>query len=105
MAPISSLVSSAASLPASATVQIAKIEEAARGFERALMRQMLKELRESSFGTGQSLVSQGYAQIGDDHLADHLARAGGLGLARAMADPLIQQVKAAALINLPKMAV
>jgi Rod binding domain-containing protein len=81
----------------SQAAQADKIRQAAEGFERALLRQMLKELRSSSLSTGQTLVSQGYSQIGDDHLADHLARAGGLGLADAMARQMIGQIQRAGL--------
>ncbi len=79
------------------TAQAEKIRQAAEGFERALLRQMLKELRSSSLSTGRSLVSEGYSQIGDDHLADHLARSGGLGLADAMARQMIGQIQRAGL--------
>ena len=84
---------------ASQAAQIQKIRQAAEGFERALLRQMLQELRSSSLGSSSSLVSQGYAQIGDDHLADHLSRAGGLGLAQAMSQQLLAQMQLSKLIK------
>ncbi len=81
--------------------QAEKIRQAAEGFERTLLRQMLKELRSSSLSAGQSLVSQGYGQIADDHLADHLARSGGLGLADAMARQMMGQIRLAGLTKAP----
>jgi Rod binding domain-containing protein len=84
---------------AAQAAQIQKIRQAAEGFERTLLRQMLQELRSSSLGSSGSLVSQGYAQIGDDHLAEHLARAGGLGLAQAMTAQLMAQMGLAKLIK------
>jgi Rod binding domain-containing protein len=84
---------------AAATAQINKIRQAAEGFERTLLRHMLQELRSSSMAASDSPVSQGYAQIGDDHLAEHLARAGGLGLAQAMTRQLMAQVQMAQLIK------
>jgi Rod binding domain-containing protein len=84
---------------AAQAAQIQKIRQAAEGFERTLLRQMLQELRTSSLGSSGSLVSQGYAQIGDDHLAEHLARAGGLGLAQAMTGQLMAQMQLAKLIK------
>lgn len=84
---------------ATQAAQIQKIRQAAEGFERALLRQMLQELRTSSLGASSSLVSQGYTQIGDDHLADHLSRAGGLGLAQAMSQQLLAQMQLSKLIK------
>jgi Rod binding domain-containing protein len=84
---------------AAQAAQIQKIRQAAEGFERALLRQMLQELRSASLSSNGSLVSQGYVQIGDDHLADHLARSGGLGLAQAMTAQLMGQMRLAKLIK------
>jgi len=91
----------AGALDSAQGTQAAKLRQAAEGFERALLRQMLKEVRQSSLSTGQSTVNQGYSQIADDHLADHLARTGGLGLADAMARQMIQQIQKAGLTKAP----
>lgn len=85
--------------------QSRKIEEAAQGFEAVLIRQMLRELRQSSLSTTKSDVNAGYLQLGDEQLAQQLVQSGGLGFARAMATQMLQQIELARLIAPPEMAV
>jgi Rod binding domain-containing protein len=92
-------------LGSSAEPQIQQIRQAAEGFERVILRQMLQNLRASSLQDSESVVSRGFSQIGDDHLAEHLAKAGGLGVGQAMAKQMLQQVKAAQLIESSQKAV
>lgn len=88
-----------------AAVQVGKIEQAAQGFEAVLVRQMLRELRQSSLNTSKSDVHAAYLQIGDEHLANHLVQSGGLGFAKAMASQMLEQIRLAQLIASPEMAV
>ncbi|HEU4658582.1 MAG TPA: hypothetical protein VFR97_13725 [Capillimicrobium sp.] len=57
--------------------------EAGLGFERQLVAQLAKQL---SATAGETLTSGPYAQLLPDALADSIAAAGGLGLARTLAD-------------------
>lgn len=58
------------------------VEEAAQGFEAIFMRQMLRELRKTTSIDGEnSYATAFYNDMFDDYLAEHLTRAGGLGLA------------------------
>jgi Rod binding domain-containing protein len=57
------------------------VEEAAQGFEAIFMRQLLHDLRKTTSIDGQSSYTAGfYNDMFDDFLAEHLAKAGGLGL-------------------------
>ena len=91
----------AASLDASA----AKIQQAAEGFEAVLVRQMLRELRQSSWSSSNSDVNAGYLQIADEQLAQHIVQSGGLGFAKSMADQMLKQIEAAQLIGAAQIAV
>lgn len=82
-----------------------KIREAAKGFEAVLVRQMLRELRQSSWSKSQSDINAGYLQLGDEHLANHIVQSGGLGFAKAMATQMLQQIETARLIEGAKTAV
>lgn len=59
--------------------------QAALGFERQLVAQLAKQL---SATAGDSLSGSPYAQLLPDALADSIVAAGGLGLARTIADDL-----------------
>lgn len=91
--------------PAASRSSEAKIKEAAEGFESVLIRQMLRELRGTSLDKDKSSLNTGYLDIGDDHLANHLVKAGGLGFAKAMADQMLSQIKTAELIGSKQKAV
>ena len=98
-------VGAAASLGLGAASSEQKIREAAKGFEAVLMRQMLRELRQSSWNKSQSDINAAYLQIGDEHLANHIVQSGGLGFAKAMATQMLQQIETARLIEGAKTAV
>jgi Rod binding domain-containing protein len=66
---------------------------AAAQFEGILLRRMLREVRESSIVPSESAVGRGFGDLFDDHLAQSISRAGGLGLARTLADRLVEQVR------------
>ena len=83
----------------------AKIREAAEGFEAVLVRQMLRELRQSSWSSSNSDVSSGYLQIADEQLAQHIVQSGGLGFGKSMADQMLKQIEAAQLIGADQIAV
>ena len=74
------------------------IRQAAQGFETILVRQMLRELRQSSWSTAKSDVNSGYLELGDEQMANHIVQSGGLGFAKAMANQMLQQIEAAKLI-------
>lgn len=82
-----------------------KIREAAQGFEAVLVRQMLRELRQSSWSNNKSEINSGYLQMGDEHLANHIVKSGGLGFAKAMAGQMLQQIEASKLIETSQKAV
>jgi flagellar protein FlgJ len=83
----------------------AKIQQAAEGFEAVLVRQMLRELRQSSWSSSNSDVNAGYLQIADEQLAQHIVQSGGLGFAKSMADQMLRQIEAAQLIGAAQIAV
>lgn len=85
--------------------QTAKIQEAAEGFEAVLVRQMLRELRQSTWSGSNSDVNAGYLQIADEQLAQHIVQSGGLGFAKSMADQMLRQIETAKLIGADQMAV
>ncbi len=85
----------------------AKIRQAAEGFERVLIRQMLSSARkvDLSGNDNTSVPSSGYLQLMDDHWADLLAKVGSLGFGKKMADKLLNQQNIKQLINPEKKAV
>ena len=84
-----------------------QIREAARGFERTLVRQMLSTVRSNSLrgGDDQSESSKGYLEIADDKLADALVAGKGVGFASKVADQMLVQPNVKALIEAEKKAV
>ena len=94
-------------IPQSATTQDEKLKQAAQGFERTLVRQMLTIARSSSVrgNDEQSNASKSYLEIMDDHLADVLSKGAGLGFGNKMAEQLIAQANASKLIGSSEIAV
>ena len=84
-----------------------KLKTAAQGFERTLIRQMLRTVRNSNLrGTDeQSSASKAYLEIMDDHMADLLSRGNGMGFGNKMAEQLISQANAGKLIGSGEIAV
>jgi len=74
----------------------AKLKQAAKGFERTLIRQMLSSARNTSLNgmDGQSNTSKSYLEIMDDHVADMLSKGPGIGFGNKMAEQLITQANA-----------
>lgn len=64
--------------------------DAARAFEALLLRQILSAARSTSWLSGESETEAGWREMADDALAGHLARVGGLGLAKQIASLLMQ---------------
>ena len=57
----------------------------AAGFEAILLRQLLRDLRKTASIDGESSYVTGfYTDISDDFLAEHMSKAGGIGLADAI---------------------
>jgi flagellar protein FlgJ len=94
-------------IPQTSTTQEEKLKEAAQGFERTLLRQMLTIARSTNLrgSDEQSNASKSYLEIMDDHLADVLSKGGGLGFGRKMAEQLIAQANAGKLIGSAEIAV
>jgi len=65
-------------------------KDAAQAFEALLVRQILSTARSSSWLSGESETESGWREMADDALAGHLARVGGLGLAKQIASLLGQ---------------
>jgi hypothetical protein len=84
-----------------------QIREAARGFERTLVRQMLTTVRSNTLrgGDDQSDSSKGYLEIADDKLADTLVAGKGVGFASKVAEQMLSQPNVKALIEDEKKAV
>ena len=84
-----------------------KIREAAQGFERTLLRQMLSVVRNSNIsGTEtKSSMSMAYLQMMDDQLADLLSKTNKIGFGEKMAEQLLEQANIKQLINSEKKAV
>jgi Rod binding domain-containing protein len=98
---VSGLVS-AKPLPSVAadTPQIQKIKHTAQEFEAVLLRQMMREIRNSVFSESNKGGSNAsYLGMADEQLANNMAAQGGFGFGKAMAQQMIQQVQAAQLIN------
>lgn len=73
----------------------AKLEKAAKDFEALIIGQMLKSVRESSFGGGWGTVDQSgdvAVEMGEQQMAQMLASNGGLGLARLITKGLEQRL-------------
>ena len=82
------------------TPQIQKIKQTAQDFEAVLLRQMLREIRNSAFSESSKGGSNAaYLSLADEQMANNMAAQGGFGFGKAMAEQMIQQVKAAQLIN------
>jgi Rod binding domain-containing protein len=87
-----------------------QIREAARGFERTLVRQMLSSVRSSALRGGEisgmpSSSSNGYLEIADDKLADSLVAGKGMGFAQKVAEQMLKEPSVKALIEQEKKAV
>lgn len=81
------------------SAQIQKIKHTAQEFEAVLLRQMMRELRNSTFSESSKGGSNAtYLSLADEQLANNMAAQGGLGFGKAMAQQMIQQVQAAQLI-------
>mgnify|MGYP000042871464 CR=1 FL=1 len=76
-----------------------KIQKNAQEFEGILVRQMLRELRESPFAPQADSMSKAYQESADDQLAKHIVQAGGLGFGKSMADLMLRQIQQSALIG------
>ena len=85
--------------------QIRKIQQTAQAFESILLRQMLREVRQSSIVAKPASSHSAYLEMADEQMANHMATNGGMGFGKAMAQQMIQQVQAAKLITSPPNAV
>ena len=94
---------SGASTADSKTVQ--KIKSHAVEFESMLIRQMLRELRQSPFKPEVRTDSKSYLEMGDEQFAKSLAQSGGFGFGKAMADMMLKQIQTSGLIAGPEKAV
>ena len=82
------------------TLQIQKIKHTAQEFEAVLLRQMMREIRNSVFSDSSKSGSNAtYLSMADEQLANNMAAQGGFGFGKAMAQQMIQQAQAAQLIN------
>ena len=82
------------------SAQIQKIKHTAQEFEAVLLRQMMREMRNSVFSESNKGGSNAaYLSLADEQLANNMASQGGFGFGKAMANQMIQQVQAAQLIN------
>ena len=88
------------STPVNASNYRQKVEEAARGFETTLVRQMLREMRNSSFNPDKNKsINTGYTDMVDDQVAAMITKGNGLGFAKKMTEQLLQQADVAAKIK------
>ena len=104
LAVLASEGSSAGSMSALGQVDAAttqKIQKNAQEFEGILVRQMLRELRQSPFAPQADIMSKSYQESADDQLAKHIVQAGGLGFGKAMADLMLRQIQQSSLIASP----
>jgi Rod binding domain-containing protein len=83
--------------PDAATTQ--KIQKNAQEFEGILVRQMLRELRQSPFAPQADTMSKAYQEAADDQLAKHIVQAGGLGFGKSMAELMLRQIQQSSLIG------
>ena len=88
---------SGAATPDPKTVQ--KIKSHAIEFEGMLIRQMLRELRQSPFKPEVRTDSKSYLEMGDEQFAKSLAQSGGFGFGKAMADMMLKQIQTSGLIT------
>ena len=63
-----------------------------------LIRQMLRELRQSPFKPEVRTDSKAYLEMGDEQLSKSLAQSGGFGFGKAMADLMLRQIQTSGLI-------
>lgn len=84
---------------------IQKIKSHAVEFEGMLIRQMLRELRQSPFKPEARSDSKSYLEMGDEHFAKSLAKSGGFGFGKAMADMMLKQIETSGLIARPQTSV
>jgi flagellar protein FlgJ len=89
------------------SIHEAKLKQAAQGFERTLVRQMLSSARNTNLNgmESQSSTSKSYLELMDDHVADLLSKGSGIGFGRQMAEQLIAQANAAKLSGSQEIAV
>jgi Rod binding domain-containing protein len=89
------------------SINEAKLKQAAQGFERTLVRQMLSSARNTNLNgmESQSSTSKSYLELMDDHVADLLSKGSGIGFGRQMAEQLIAQANAAKLSGSQEIAV
>ena len=99
--------SETAKKPEDITKSEKKIREAAQGFERTLLRQMLSVARSSNISgiETKSSMSMAYLQMMDDQLADLLSKTNKIGFGEKMAEQLLEQSNIKQLINSEKKAV
>ncbi len=92
--------------PAIDSAQVKKIKQTAQDFEAVLLRQMMREIRNSVFSESSKGGSNAtYLSLADEQLANNMASQGGFGFGKAMANQMIQQVQAAQLIKSADLAV
>jgi len=84
-----------------------KIREAAEGFERTLLRQLLSVARSTNINgpESKSSTSMAYLQMMDDRLADLLSKSKKIGFGDKMAEQLLEQSNIKQLIANEKKAV
>jgi peptidoglycan hydrolase FlgJ len=84
-----------------------KIRDAAEGFERTLLRQLLSVARNTNINSpeSKSSTSMAYLQMMDDQLADLLAKTKKIGFGDKMAEQLLEQSNIKQLITNEKKAV
>ena len=84
-----------------------KIREAAEGFERTLLRQLLSVARSTNINSPEpkSSTSMAYLQMMDDRLADLLSKSKKFGFGDKMAEQLLEQSNIKQLIANEKKAV
>ncbi len=71
--------------PAPAAKPDPRLAEAAQGFEAIFLRQILHDLRKTASIDGEKSAMSGiYTEMLDEHLADQLTKAGGIGLGQAI---------------------
>lgn len=98
------------STPEKITKTESQIREAARGFERTLVRQMLSSVRSSAL-RGEEISgmpassSTGYLEMADDKLADSLVAGKGVGFAQKVAEQMLKEPSIKALIEQEKRSV
>jgi Rod binding domain-containing protein len=83
----------------SSASQADTIRKNAQEFENILVRQMLRELRQSPFAPEADSMKKAYLDMADEQLASHISASGGLGFGKAMAEMMLKQIKLSGLIN------